>query len=100
MLAPDIDSPYVTYTLNPMEEFEGTTLSPAQRARIQNLKMEIVEQKLQLAPTSLTADGKESYWQQEAYFRGQLELCTYLLTASDAATKAALESPSEINNPI
>ena len=82
---PNLNSPYTTFTLSEQEETESAILSPTQRARVQNLRVETLEQKLSLAPSSLTPDSKESYWQQEAYLRGQLDILSHLLAADEAA---------------
>lgn len=57
------------------------------RAFLQNLKMETVEQKLQLTASDLTEAGKESYWQQEAYLRGQLDIINHLAMMADLAAE-------------
>lgn len=88
MLSPNLNSPFLSYDLSESEFLEGCLLSYAQRARIQNLRMETVRQKLALTSPSLTPDGKESYWQQEAYLRGQLDIIDTLLAGADAAAEA------------
>mgnify|MGYP003587315214 FL=1 len=92
MLSPNPNSLYASYDLNESEYLEGCLLSQTQRARIQNLRMETIEQKLNLTPSDLTAASKESYWQQEAYLRGQLDVLTTLLVGADVAQSALLES--------
>ena len=92
MLSPNHNSLYASYDLNESEHLEGCLLSQTQRARIQNLRMETIEQKLNLTPSDLTAASKESYWQQEAYLRGQLDVLTTLLVGADVAQSALLES--------
>lgn len=92
MLSPNPNSLYASYDLNESEYLEGCLLSQTQRARIQNLRMETIEQKLNLTPSDLTAASKESYWQQEAYLRGQLDVLTTLLVGADIAQSALLES--------
>ena len=82
---PNLNSSYTTFTLSEQEETESAILSPTQRARVQNLRVETLEQKLSLAPSSLTSDSKESYWQQEAYLRGQLDILSHFLAADEAA---------------
>lgn len=73
---------YQVHQLSDRDQLEGHILSPTQTAVIQNLRMQTVEQKLALAPSM---DSKETYWQQEAYLRGQLDAYNHLLTASDVA---------------
>ena len=92
MLSPNPNSLYASYDLNESEYLEGCLLSQTQRARIQNLRMETIEQKLNLTPSDLTAASKESYWQQEAYLRGQLDVLTTLLAGADVAQSVLLES--------
>ena len=92
MISPNPNSLYASYDLNESEYLEGCLLSQTQRARIQNLRMETIEQKLNLTPSDLTAASKESYWQQEAYLRGQLDVLTTLLVGADVAQSALLES--------
>ena len=82
---PNLNSPYTTFTLSVSSCSESAILSPTQRARVQNLRVETLEQKLSLAPSSLTSDSKESYWQQEAYLRGQLDILSHFLAADEAA---------------
>ena len=92
MLSPNPNSIYASYDLNESEYLEVCLLSQTLRARIQNLRMETIEQKLNLTPSDLTAASKESYWQQEAYLRGQLDVLTTLLVGADVAQSALLES--------
>lgn len=93
MLNPNLDSPYLTFDLTDEEYVRASLLTPEQRARIQNHRMEVIEHKLQLTASDLTESGKQSYWQQEAYLRGQLDILTHLLDASSAAHAASLELP-------
>jgi hypothetical protein len=101
MLTPNLKSTYLTYNLNDDEFLEACLLSPVQRAYIQNLRMETIEQKLTLTAT-LTPEGKEAYWQEEAFLRGQLSILDTLLAGADAARDALLEQDSNDNdnNPI
>lgn len=93
MITPDTQAKYATFELSERDYIEGCLLNTMQRARIQNLRMEIVEQKLILTPSSLSAADKESYWQQEAYLRGQLELIDTLLAGAQVASES-LETPT------
>lgn len=54
MLSPNPNSLYASYDLNESEYLEGCLLSQTQRARIQNLRMETIEQKLNLTPSDLS----------------------------------------------
>lgn len=100
MITPNTQDIYATFELSERDYIEGCLLNPVQRARIQNLRMEVVEQKLALTPSSLTAADKESYWQQEAYLRGQLELIdTLLVGAKVAAESLAAPTDTDLDSP-
>lgn len=77
------ENSFQTYLLTPDEQEVGSLLNAVQRAVLQNLRVDIIEQKLLLAPT--TSDLNQ-FIQQEAYLRGQLQIIEYLLAASDAVT--------------
>jgi len=77
---------YETYKLSESETLEASVLYPLQLMALKNTLAEIVDQKLHLTPNDLSAAEKESYWQQEAYLRGQLDIITHLLAASEVAT--------------
>lgn len=79
------NSDFVTYTISEQEQLNGTILNYLQKAVIQNERMRIMEQLVQLTPENMNTSGQETYWQQEAYLRGQLDIYTHLLTASKAA---------------
>lgn len=102
-MKPSTNSAYTLYDMTEEQALAGSVLSFEQRAVIQNRRMETIAQKLSLRPESLTQDGKESYWQQEAYLRGQLDILTYILEMSDAAQSALLpqeDLSDSSNNPI
>lgn len=77
---------YETFKLSEQEALEASVLYPIQLMSLKNTLAEIVDQKLHLTPNDLSAASKESYWQQEAYLRGQLDIITHLLAASEIAT--------------
>lgn len=81
----DTDSKYASYILTDIEQLQASVLDPLKRMYLQNKLVEVIEQKLTLSPTDLTPAGKESYWQQEAYLRGQYDLLHWLLDSSDIA---------------
>lgn len=80
------------YLLTDDEISQGVVLNPTQRAYLQNKLVEIVEQKIALTPTDMSAANKESYWQQEAYLRGQYDFIRWLFAASDAVLSSQLNS--------
>ena len=84
------NSKYQTYNIAPTELVESHFLAPAQRAHLQNQLVDVIEQKLALSAT-LTPEGKESYWQQEAYLRGQIDFINYLLECSDRVEEQVRE---------
>lgn len=83
------NSDFVTYELTDQEFIAGSTFNYLQSAIIQNRRIDVTEQLVQLKPNRMNDEGKESYWQEEAYLRGQLDILTHLLTASKAAELAA-----------
>ena len=78
-----LNNPYTTYALTAQEEEDGQILNPLLKAVIQNRRMEIIAQKLGLK-AEMSEEGQRNYWQLEAYLRGQLDILTHLLEASDA----------------
>lgn len=88
----NLNSDLVTYQLEEGEEANGAHLNHLQKAVIQNERVAIIRQLAFLTPSTLTEDGKESYWQQEAYLRGQCDILTHLLEKS-SAVEASLEIP-------
>lgn len=80
----NLNSNYITHVMSENEILSGTVLNYLQKGVLQNRKVEVMEQLVGLTPTSMTEDGKETYWQQEAYLRGQLDILTHLLTASES----------------
>lgn len=82
------NSEFVSYDMTEDEQLNGQILNHLQKAVIQNQKVSVMAQLVQLSPERMDENGKESYWQQEAYLRGQLDIYTHLLTVSQAAELA------------
>jgi hypothetical protein len=61
------------------DEHLSKVLSPLQRFGLENLLVELVEEKLGVAV------GTENYLYTQEYLRGQIELVKYLLALDDAA---------------
>ena len=89
------NSKYATYIIHPSEQLECDILYPSQKAKLKNLLVDAIEQRVGLTPSDMSAAGKESYWQQEAYLRGQIDFINYLLAASEEAEKAATQEPTD-----
>lgn len=92
MPTPHNNNRYQTFHIAESETVEACFYSPAQRARLQNDLVGAIEQKLSLAPSDMTAASKESYWQQEAYLRGQIDYINTLLVGSDDVAVLAMQS--------
>lgn len=89
------NSDTVTYTLSAEEEQGGVLLNHLQRAVLQNTRVEIINQLAFLSPDNLSTEGKESFWQQEAYLRGQLAIITNLMDKSTAVEQVLNQSESD-----
>jgi hypothetical protein len=83
------NSNLVTYVIDEAELLSGSHLNYLQVAVLQNQRVEIMEQLISLTPSTMSKEGQETYWQQEAYLRGQLDILTHLI-----ATSASLATPS------
>ncbi len=84
----NLNSDLITYTLEDGEQEAGSALNYLQRAVIQNRRVEVSAQLLSLTPSTMSEEGKETYWQQEAYLRGQLDILTHLIALSDAVSSS------------
>lgn len=73
---------FSSYSLTDKEALEGTVLTTIQRAVIQNQLAAIAAEKIHL---DYDASNPETFIQQEAYKRGQIDILRYLLDASEAA---------------
>lgn len=81
----NLRSDTVTYILTEEEQLQGALLTSAQQAVLQNERVNILKQLAYLTPSTMSEEGKESYWQQEAYLRGQLDFITHTLDKADIA---------------
>lgn len=76
------------------EELEvASILSELQEARINTLRAEIAAQKLNLVADT-TNPG--AYWQQEAYLRGQIDILSHMVTASNVIKSQQSQPTKEI----
>ena len=87
-------SDLVTYTLTDQEQLNGMVINHLQRAVMQNQRVEIISQLVSLTPQNMEVSGKETYWQQEAYLRGQLDILTHILERSTAVENTENNSQS------
>lgn len=86
----NLNSDLITYQLEESEALNGAHLNSLQKAVIQNERVAIIKQLAFLSPSSMNEEGKETYWQQEAYLRGQLDILSNLLDKS-RAVEASLD---------
>lgn len=68
---------------NVQEEYESRKLSTLQRANIENLLRECVEEKVHIPATD------DKFLLRQEFMRGQLVILNYLLALDDAATSEA-----------
>ena len=87
-MQPNLNNDLITYSMTEDEVAAGAVLNSLQKAALQNEKVELIRQLASLTPDSMSAEGKESYWQQEAYLRGQLDIYTHLLEKSSIVESA------------
>ena len=76
---------FSTYTLTDEEFLQGSLLTLAQKAVIQNYRAELAEEKLLLG---IDVDNPSRSIQGEAYLGGQIAACSYLLELSKAAKES------------
>lgn len=74
-------NPFQLVTLTASEEQGGSILNSVQKAVLQNRRVEIAVQKLNLP---FTPSHPLEYTQQEAFLRGQLDLIQWLFDLSDS----------------
>jgi hypothetical protein len=79
---------FSTYVVSQQEEAVGKTLTHLNIAVLQNLRSQIAEQKLNLP---FTPNDIQSYLQQEAYLRGQLDCISYILAEHEATQSTSQE---------
>jgi hypothetical protein len=89
------NSDCITYVIEEQELLSGCALNYLQRAVIQNMRVEIMQQLVSLTPSTMSQEGKETYWQQEAYLRGQLDILTNLISKADVVAESLKNSQSE-----
>lgn len=70
-------------TMSATDELSGRILSSMQLGVLQNLRVSIAEQKLNL---EFTPNDVLSYAQQEAFLKGQLEILQYIIDSSASST--------------
>ena len=80
-----IPNTFSTYHLTEEETLQGSVLSFTQRQVMQNRLAVVAEEKLGL---EFDTAKPESFIQQEAYKKGQVELYQWLLDESDTAVAA------------
>ena len=88
-MQPNLNSDLITYDLDQLETLNGLQLSYLQQGVIQNERVKTIERLASLTPQSMDQEGKDAYWQQQAYLRGQADTFKWLLDASKAATAAS-----------
>ena len=75
-------SEFVSYEFTKLELESGSQFHHLQKAILQNERMSIMQELINLKPDDMTESGKETYWQREAYLRGQLDILTHILARS------------------
>jgi hypothetical protein len=80
-----IPNSFSSYNLTEKEVLQGSILSTLQKQVLQNQLAAIAEEKLRLDydPAKIL-----EFVQQDAYKRGQIDLLSFILDASDAAERA------------
>lgn len=90
------NSNFITYELSELDVANGSQLNYLQAAIIQNQRVNIMQDLVNLKPDDMSSNGKETYWQREAYLRGQLDILTHLIDTSKAI-QIAVDPNSETN---
>lgn len=80
----EIPNSFTTYTLTEKEQIAGTTLTSLNVAVLQNQRAQIAEEKLNLP---FTPNDIQTYLQQEAYLKGQLDLLNYILASHEESSQ-------------
>lgn len=96
-IPPDPHKPTSSFhriNLSPVEAISGAIFNSMQIAVIQNLRVDIAEQKLAL---KFTPNDVLDYTQQESFLTGQLEILQYLIDSSQAAQSNAIQSTQQSN---
>ena len=82
-----VTNQFSTYQLNDEEALVGSILSITQKQVMQNHRASIAEEKLAAA---YDTENEIKSVQDEAYNRGQLDLCAFFLDQSDEAEQALI----------
>ena len=93
-MQPNLNNDLITYSMTEDEVAAGAVLNSLQKAVLQNEKVELIRQLASLTPDSMSAEGKESYWQQEAYLRGQADILTHQLAKANAVSESSESNQS------
>lgn len=91
MSTPNLNSSFISYTLNEDELAIGSVLTTLQKQCIQNQISALAEQKLSL---KYSPENPMVFLQQEAELQGQLNALKYLITLSENAEASLLQSAS------
>ncbi len=77
---------FYKFKLTPEEQEAGHTLGGLTITVLHNLRTDIAEQKLNL---TFTPNDVLGFTQQESYLKGQLDMLSYLIDASETNSKGA-----------
>ena len=83
---------FVTYDMTQGEFEAGSQFHHLQKAVLQNNRVSIMQELINLKPDDMSESGKETYWQREAYLRGQLDILTHVLAQSTKYEEQANET--------
>lgn len=86
-----IPNTFTSYEMTDKEQIESLILTTLQKQQIQTHRAQLAEKKLAL---EFDPAEPQLFMQQEAYTRGQLDLLTYMLEASEAAEIALVNGTS------
>ena len=75
---------FTTFSLTPDELTKGQQLTSLNVAFIQNLRSQLAEEKLNLV---FTPNDINTYLQQEAHLKGQLDVLSYILSCNEEASR-------------
>jgi hypothetical protein len=93
MATPKLNS-FSSWELTPEEELAGARLTELQIKKIQNEIAIVAHSKLAL---SFDQNNTLKFAQEEAYFKGQLEILEYLLQQNEAASQYSTTNQVSIN---
>jgi len=86
---------FTSYKLNEQEQLEGSILTTTQKQVVQN---QLAMCAAELLALEYDVGHPQSYIQQEAYKRGQIEMARYILASSDASQEALYPSSTLTDN--